>query len=81
MSKKHHNHVNQNWEWGMKSRVAERAGISKYHLYNILRGTRRPSPEVAAALEKSCKVYGIPLTKMDFLFNYKSKSPYFNLKF
>jgi len=68
--------VEDMWKYGDKQEVAHQAGITPQRLSAILRGTSRPSPELAARIEVAAAQFGITLTRLDLLYPQESANPY-----
>jgi hypothetical protein len=63
------------WTRGLQIRLARSASVSTGHLCDIVHRRRRASFTVAKRLADAAKSLKIPLSVMDFLSPFDSKSP------
>ena len=65
------------WKPGERSELAQKAGISRSHLCNILGRRCRANAELAIKLEKACQDMRLMIAREDWAFNKETDNPYF----
>jgi DNA-binding XRE family transcriptional regulator len=63
------------WERGQKSRLAERVGVSRQNLCEIIKGRRGATTDLAILIERESAKMGIPISRLDVLYPKESTNP------